>query len=135
MVTSLSLIVANLPRVKRILGVGGSGLLFPEIQASELTATRSRQYSVDNGLKLVPSSTGRFTTTVTSKGSKDKDKKKGKTPGDWQAMVTLGSTEDEHTSTSSLVDRADQDGVMLEREFEVVVEDWAQNKKMDVAVK
>jgi hypothetical protein len=123
-VTSLSLIAASIPRIKRFLGVGGSGILYPQIQASELSATRrtnSRQASGDHALKLVPSGSGKFTTTVTSKGSKER--KKSKVPPDWHGLVTLGSTEDEHTSTSSLFDRNDREGVMLEREFQVVVED------------
>ncbi|KAH7084428.1 hypothetical protein FB567DRAFT_604277 [Paraphoma chrysanthemicola] len=128
-VTSLSLIAANIPRIKRFLGVGGSGILYPQIQASELSATRrtaSHQASGDHPIKLVPSGSGRVTTTVTSKGSKEK--KKSKMPPDWQGMVTLGSKEDEHTSTSSLFDRNEREGVMLEREFEVVVESRKNSK-------
>jgi len=132
-VTSLSLIVANIPRVKRIIGVGGGSILYPEIQQSELTATRSRQFSADNGLKLVPSGSARFTTTVTSKGSKDR--KKGKMPADWQGLVTLGGKEDEHTSTSSLFDRNERDGVMLEREVHVVVENRNAEAKVGLADK
>ena len=114
----------NVPRIKQFLGAGGSGILYPRIQASELSTARrtvSRQASRDNALKLVPSGSGRFTVTVTSKGLKEK--RKGRVPPDWQGLVTQGSKEDEHTSTSSLFDRSDRDGVRLEREFQVVVED------------
>lgn len=126
-VTSLSLITANLPRVKRLLGVGGSGILYPEIQASELTTTRksgSRHTLGDNVLKLVPSGSGKFTTTVTSKGSNDK--RKGRAVSEERRVTTNRSRQDEHTSTSSLIDRDEyegQEGVMLEREVHVVVED------------
>ncbi|OAL02850.1 hypothetical protein IQ06DRAFT_345836 [Phaeosphaeriaceae sp. SRC1lsM3a] len=123
-VTSLSLITASLPRVKRILGVGGSGILYPEIQASELTTTRksgSRHTLSDNVLKLVPSGSGKFTTTVTSKGSSDK--RKGRAVSEDRRVVTHSSKQDEHTSTSSLIDRDEYEGVMLEREVHVVVED------------
>lgn len=123
-VTSLSLITASVPRVKRILGAGGSGMLYPEIQASELTTTRksgSRHTLSDNVLKLVPSGSGKFTTTITSKGSSNK--LKGRAVSEERRAATHGSKSQEHTSTSSLIDPDEYAGVMLEREVHVVVED------------
>lgn len=58
---------------------------------------------------------------MTSDGSRDK--KKAKAPAEWQGQVNLGSKEDEHTSTSSLFDQTDRDGVTLERDFQLVVEE------------
>ncbi|KAF1850577.1 uncharacterized protein K460DRAFT_273747 [Cucurbitaria berberidis CBS 394.84] len=123
-VTSLSLIVTSIPRIKRFLGVGGSGILYPQIQATELSQSRqswSHQESSATEPKLVPSGSGKFTVTVTSKGSKDR--KKAKAQSDWQELVTMGSREDEHTSTSSLFDRNDHGGVMMQQEVRVSVEE------------
>jgi hypothetical protein len=122
-VTSLSIITANIPRIKQFLGVGGSGIIYPQIQPSELsTAGRNvnQRTSGEVELKLVPSNSGKFTVTVTSKSQKDRGK--GRIASDWQGLMTLGSREDEDTSTSSLFDQGDREGVMLERDFRVVVE-------------
>ena len=71
--------------------------------------------------KLVPSGSGKFTVTVTSKGTKER--KKGRPQADWQGLVTMGTKEDEHTSTSSLFDREDHGGVMMQQEVRVSVEE------------
>lgn len=121
-VTSLSLVTASVPRIKQVLAAGGSGLSYPQIQESEQsTADKSNSDPSSRGLelKLVPSDTiGQVTVTVTSGGRKENEK----VSPDWQGMMTVGSKEDEHTSTSSLFDDTDREGVMLEREFEMVVE-------------
>lgn len=99
-------------------------MLYPEIQASELTTTRksgSRHTLSDNVLKLVPSGSGKFTTTITSKGSNNK--LKGRAISEERRVVTQGTKQAEHTSTSSLIDPDEYEGVMLEREVHVVVED------------
>lgn len=59
--------------------------------------------------------------TVTSKDSK----KKGISllPLGWQGFATRDNKKDEYDSTSSSFDRSDREGVILEREFRVVVED------------
>lgn len=119
----MSIITASVPRIKQVLVAGGSGISYPQIQESELsmgTKTASDQASRGLELRLVPSDTGKVTVTVTSGG-----RKKSKMPSDWQGMMTVGSKEDEHTSTSSLFDETDREyreGVMLEHEFEMVVE-------------
>ncbi|KAH8725650.1 hypothetical protein GQ44DRAFT_826452 [Phaeosphaeriaceae sp. PMI808] len=126
-VTSLSLIAVNIPRIKQALGAGGSGIGYPRIQASELSTTcgtASVQTPGENALQLVPSGSGKFTATVTSMTSKiSRAKSKSRVPPDWQGLVSLGIQGDGHTSTSSLFNRAEREGVMLERDFQVVVED------------
>jgi hypothetical protein len=99
-------------------------MLYPDIQASELSKVRSisnRQTSEDNTLKLVPSGTAKITTTVTSKGSKAR--RKGRTSPEWPGHTTVGSTDDENTSTTNLVHLTDCESVVLEqRDFHMVVE-------------
>jgi len=70
-------------------------------------------------LKLVPSGSGKFTTTVESKGSSSKTVKEKHKEPDWQKFVSMGSHSDEHTSTSSLFE---QQGVMRHQEVTVQVE-------------
>ncbi|KAF2635494.1 hypothetical protein P280DRAFT_536125 [Massarina eburnea CBS 473.64] len=123
-VTSLSLIVANLPRIKRFLDMsGGNDLNNPRITETEIAlSSRIGTVSSSNGeqpLKLVPSNSTKFTTTVES-GSVQKEKDKQKIHQEWQKFVSMGSSQDEHTSTSSLFDRQ---GVMLHQEVTVKVED------------
>lgn len=69
----------------------------------------------------MPSGSGKFTVTVSSKGAKEK--KKSRPHSDWQGLVTMGTKEDEHTSTSSLFDRDDHGGVMMQQEVRVSVEE------------
>lgn len=104
-VTSLSIITASVPRIKQVLGAGNSGLSYPQIEESELSVAHRANSNQENGLKLVPSGTGNVTVTVTSEG-----RKKGRAPPDWQGLITIGSKEDEHTSTSSLFDPTDREG-------------------------
>lgn len=123
-VTSLSIVAANVPRLKQILAAGNGGLSYPQIQETELTRTDNSQTPGTGGLelRLVPSGSGKVTVTVTSGGKKERRPPERRPPPDWQAMMTIGSKEDEHTSTSSLFDETDREGVMLEREFRMVVE-------------
>jgi hypothetical protein len=110
------------PRIKRVLGVGGSGIVYPCIQATELSQScrsLSRQNKRNSEPKLVPSGTGKFTVTVSSKGNRVK--KKPKVHPDWQEL-TIGTSTDEHTSTSSLFDRDERD-VMMQWEVSVSIED------------
>lgn len=65
--------------------------------------------------------------TVTSKGTKYK--KKARPQSDWQGLVTMGTKEDEHTSTSSLFDRDDHGGVMMQHEVRVSVEEGSAPRK------
>lgn len=98
-------------------------MLYPQIQASELSkviASADRQASEDNTLKLVPSGSAKITTTISSKTSKER--RKGRVSPDWTGNTTLGSTDEEYTSTSSLVDRIDSAGVVYEQDFRIVVE-------------
>ncbi|PSN70882.1 hypothetical protein BS50DRAFT_269101 [Corynespora cassiicola Philippines] len=122
-VSSLSLIIASLPRIKRFLGAGGSGMLYPQIDDTEIVLSAmgpSKGGSHgDEPLKLVPSSSGQFTTTVESGSGKGKQKEKSKTQQDWQKFVSIGSKRDEHTSTSSLFDNAD--GVVRQQEVTVEI--------------
>ncbi|KAF1997788.1 hypothetical protein P154DRAFT_440388 [Amniculicola lignicola CBS 123094] len=122
-VTSLSLILANLPRIKRFLGVAGSGLNVIELTEAELTRAKSGAPGsrTQEPLKLIPSNTGRFTTTIGSDRSRKKDKHKNKAQNEWEKFVSMGSKHDEHTSTSSLFDY--NGGVMLQQEVTVKVED------------
>ncbi|KAL7773956.1 hypothetical protein CFE70_003924 [Pyrenophora teres f. teres 0-1] len=67
---------------------------------------------------LVPRDLGNFTVTISSKGC---PKKKPREHPDWQA-ITMGTLPDEHTSTSSLFEHDDQEGVMMHHEVKVSVE-------------
>jgi hypothetical protein len=81
-------------------------MLYPQIQASELskvTPSVDLQASEDNTLKLVPSGSAKITTTIPSK--RPKDRRKGRVSPDWPGHTTLRSTDEEYTSTFSLVDR------------------------------
>lgn len=98
-------------------------MLYPQIQASELskvTASVDRQASEDNTLKLVPSGAAKITTTISSKNPKDR--RRGRVSPDRPGHKTLGNTDEEYTSTSSLVDRIDSVGVVCEQDFRIVVE-------------
>ncbi|KAG9195622.1 hypothetical protein G6011_00743 [Alternaria panax] len=125
-VSSLSLILSSVPRIKRVIGVGGSGLVYPENQGTELTVSRessSWQDSRSTDPKLVPSDLGDFTVTVSSKGTE----KRTKTPckhlhPDWQTL-TMRASADEHASTSSLFGPDEQEGVMMRQDVIVSVED------------
>ncbi|KAI0581168.1 hypothetical protein Ptr902_07412 [Pyrenophora tritici-repentis] len=124
-VSGLSIIVASVPRIKRILGVGGSGILYPDIQQTEISLSH-RSGTHPNGPArnnsepvLVPRNLGNFTVTISSKGC---PKKKPREHPDWQA-ITMGTLPDEHTSTSSLFERDEQEGVMMHHEVKVSVED------------
>lgn len=128
-VTSLSLIVASLPRIKRFLGAAGGGVNRPVIHDTEI-ALSTRRGSVSgsragNELKLIPSNSTKFTTTVISGRSKKKEK--GKAQQEWQKFVSMGSKQDEHTSTSSLFDRHEDvicsNGVVRQQEVTVKIED------------
>ncbi|KAL1795914.1 hypothetical protein ACET3X_006138 [Alternaria dauci] len=125
-VSSLSLIFASVPRIKRIIGVGGSGLVYPEIQGTELSVSRnfsSGQDSRNVNPKLVPSHLGDFTVTVSSKGTQKKRKTSCKhLHSDWQTL-TMGASIDAHASTSSLFDPDEQEGVMMRQDVIVSVED------------
>ena len=125
-VTSLSLISASVPRIKRLLGVGGSGIVYPEIQETELSdahASLSRQETDSTGPKLVPPDTGYSTVTVSAEGAREEKKKPCRCRlTDWQTR-TMGVSTDEDASTSSLVDPDKQDGVMMQCDVIVSVED------------
>jgi hypothetical protein len=123
-VTSLSLIAASLPRIKRFVGVAGSGIARPIIDETELAdAYSNRQTSGaasrtgNEPLKLVPSGSGKFTATIVSDSSK---KERNKVHQDWDKFVSMGSKTDDHTSTSSLFEHQ---GVMMHQEVTVRVED------------
>ncbi|KAF2127534.1 hypothetical protein P153DRAFT_343683 [Dothidotthia symphoricarpi CBS 119687] len=122
-VTSLSLITASIPRIKRSLGIGGSGILYPCIHETELSASQrgvSRLSTTDTESRLVPSGNSKFSVAITSKGNKSKTT----TPHtNWQHLVSMGSKEDEHTSTSSLFDRNEHGGVMIHQDFTIEVEE------------
>jgi hypothetical protein len=125
-VTSLSLMVASLPRIKRFLGTAGSGLMRPTIQETELAqSTRAGSASAsrtgNEPLKLIPSNSTKFTTTVWGKQNN-----KNKAHADWYKFMSMGSKEDEHTSTSSLFDKDDDadmihNGVMRHQEVTVKI--------------
>ncbi|CAE7027483.1 hypothetical protein P3342_005989 [Pyrenophora teres f. teres] len=123
-VSGLSLIVASVPRIKRILGVSGSGILYPDIQQTEISLShRSGNHASpparnNSDPVLVPRDLGNFTVTISSKGC---PKKKPREHPDWQA-ITMGTLPDEHTSTSSLFEHDDQEGVMMHHEVKVSVE-------------
>ena len=119
----MSLIVASIPRIKRCLAIGGATLAVAEVQPTEIPILRgsaSRQ-SATNEPKLVPSDSGKFTATISSKTQKAKRKTQPKPP-EWQGMVSMGSKEDEHTSQSSLCEHDEHGGVMLRQEVLVSVE-------------
>lgn len=115
-VASLSLIVASLPRIKRFLGSGGMNN--PRIHEIELPLS-IRVRSEGESLKLVPSSSAKFTTTVMSGNSGKTEKSKAQQ--DWQKFISMGSKQDDQTSTSSLFEH--HGGVMLQQEVTVKVED------------
>jgi hypothetical protein len=121
-VTSLSLIAASLPRIKRFLNTAGGDSLRPRITEAEIAlSTRAMGGSASGteSLKLVPSTTARTTTTVMSGGSK-KPKDKAKIQYEWEKFMSMGTTQDEHTSTSSLFEHQ---GVMMQQEVTVQVEE------------
>lgn len=122
-VTSLSLIVATIPRIKRFLDTAGGDSLRPLVTEAEIAlsarATTGTGTSVSGEpLKLVPSSTAKVTTTVRSDGSQ-RQKQKQKAQHEWERFVTMGSQQDEHTSTSSLFEHQ---GVMKHQEVTVEIE-------------
>lgn len=120
----MSLVAASIPRIKRFLGVGGSGMLCPQIHESELSHSQrslNLQQSNSNEPKLVPYGTGRSRVTISSKGS-NMTKKTRHRP-EWQGFVTMGTKEDEHTSTSSLFDHDEQTGVIMQHELRVSLEE------------
>ena len=125
-VSSLSLISASVPRIKRLLGVGGSGIVYPDIQETELSdahGSLSRQETGSTGPKLVPPNTGYSTVTVSAEGAREEKKKPCRCRlTDWQTR-TMGVSIDDDASTSSLVDADKQDGVMMQRDVIVSVED------------
>jgi hypothetical protein len=82
----------------------------------------SRQDTGSTAPKLVPSDTGFCTVTVSSEGVKGKKNKRPCRHPDWQTL-TMGGTTDDHASTSSLVDANEQEGVMMQRDVIVSVED------------
>jgi hypothetical protein len=121
------LILASVPRIKRIIGVGGSGMVYPQIQETELSVSRkssSWQDSLSTEPKLVPSDIGDFTVTVSSKGTKDKKRKMTckHLHSDWQTL-TMGTSTDDQASTSSLFGPDEQEGVMMRQDVIVSVED------------
>ncbi|KAF2678738.1 hypothetical protein K458DRAFT_276780, partial [Lentithecium fluviatile CBS 122367] len=121
-VTSLSLIVATLPRIKRFLDTGGGDDLRPritetEIALSTLGADGSSGTGVES-LKLVPGSIAKITTTVMATGDRRK-KERLQPQQEWEKFTTMGTLQDEHTSTSSLFEHR---GVMMQQEVTVQVE-------------
>jgi hypothetical protein len=66
--------------------------------------------------------------TVSSKGAKEKKKKQCRHP-DWQTL-TMGTSMDEHASTSSLFGVSEQEGVNVQRDVIVSVEDRKPRKAM-----
>ena len=119
-VSSLSLIVASVPRIKRFLGASGSGMLYPDIQETELSVSRKSSGGRIEP-KLVPSGTGNFTVTVSSRGTREK---KNKLCGhlDWHTP-SMGTSADEHASTSSLFGADEREGVIMQQDVIVSVED------------
>ncbi|KAF2472764.1 uncharacterized protein BDR25DRAFT_365918 [Lindgomyces ingoldianus] len=122
-VTSLSLIVASLPRIKRFLSSAGTGISNARVHDGELATSiplkfRGGSQSGGETLKLTPSNSGKFTATVVS--GKSNKKEKGRAHQEWHKFVSMGSTQDEHTSTSSLFENPR--GVMLQQEVTVQVE-------------
>ncbi|KAL6704952.1 hypothetical protein ACN47E_007497 [Coniothyrium glycines] len=119
-VTALSIIASSVPRIKRVLGAGGSGMIYPEIRETELSTSR-RSYSQFRSRsaepRLVPSGSTDFTVTISS--TRSENKKKG--PQNRQGIVSVGTQDDENTRTSSLFDRDDCGGVMMSREVRVSV--------------
>lgn len=98
--------------------------MYPQIQPTEISLSRrtfNRQNPEIIAPILVPSGSGKFTVTVTSKGSKER--KKSRHQSDWQGLVSMGTKEDEHTSTSSLFEHDDHGGVMMQQEVRVSVEE------------
>ncbi|PVI02260.1 hypothetical protein DM02DRAFT_670697 [Periconia macrospinosa] len=119
-VSSLSLIVASLPRIKRFVGSAGSGMLNARITASELALTTHDRANIasDTGgisLKLLPSNSTKLTTPVES----DDNKKKRPKQSVGDKFIPMGKRPDEHNSTSSLLD---QSGVITQQEDTVCVE-------------
>ncbi|PVH92082.1 hypothetical protein DM02DRAFT_663293 [Periconia macrospinosa] len=126
-ISSLSLIVASLPRIKRFVGSAGSGMLDARITATEL-ANRTDIASHTDGisLNLLPSNSTKFTTPVGSDGS---SKKKRPKQSEWDKFISMGSKQDEHTSTSSLLD---QSGVILQQEVTVRVGERDRDPATDI---
>jgi hypothetical protein len=89
-----------------------------EIALAARAQSEAGSRSGNEQLKLTPSHSGKVTTTVVS-GSKAKDRMKNQ--GEWHKFVSMGSKQDDHTSTSSLFDH--QGGVMMHQEVTVKVED------------
>jgi hypothetical protein len=122
-VASLSLIVASLPRIKRFIGVAGSGMVIPTIHETEIALStrhdsRAQSRTGNAPLKLIPSNSTKYTTTIMSGRSNKKEK--GKAHPEWQKFVSMGSKQDEHTSTSSLFDH---EGVLRQQEVTVKIEE------------
>ncbi|KAF1954362.1 hypothetical protein CC80DRAFT_567572 [Byssothecium circinans] len=123
-VASLSLIITNLPRIKRFLDVSGSSVLInPRITENEIALSNhvgtGASSSRDQTLRLVPTNSTKFTTTVVSENAQ-RQKDKATSQQEWQKFMSMGGTQDEHTSTSSL---CEHEGVMLYKEVTVRVED------------
>ncbi|KAF2265887.1 hypothetical protein CC78DRAFT_615447 [Lojkania enalia] len=118
-ITSLSVIIASIPHVKRFPAL--VKLLNPHTGGTEIILSdrpRSKRLSKDGiPLKLVPSNTPKFTTTIRSGGHQSQKKVKGRAKSDWDTLV---SKQDDHASTSSLFEH--QGGVILQQEVTVRVE-------------
>ncbi|KAF2708628.1 hypothetical protein K504DRAFT_534232 [Pleomassaria siparia CBS 279.74] len=115
-VTSLSLIVASLPRIKRFIGSGGMNNL--RIHDIELPLATRVPSDGGGSLQLVPSSANKFMTTIESGCGRTTCKSRAQ--NDWQKSVSTGSRQEDQNSTSSLFDHR---GMMLQQEVAVKVED------------
>lgn len=107
--------------------MGGSGIQYPDIQQTEISLShRSGNHTARDDVEpvLVPSDLGNFSVTISSKGC---PKKKPREHPDWQSMA-MGTVHDEHTSTSSLFEHEEEEGVRLHHEVKVSVEDTKPRK-------
>ena len=95
------------------------GAHIPDGSAARFTGDKSSAQGRKESLKLVPPPTNKVTTTVTSS---KKSSGRTKIRSDWQRFIAMGSTQDEHTSTSSLCE-PDHEGVLMQQEVTVTEEE------------
>ena len=106
-VSSLSLIVTSLPRIRRLLDVSDGGLLMnPRITENEIALSThvdtSGSSSGGETLKSTQSNPAKSTLPVTSERQK-----RVVSQEEWLGFASMGSTHDKRTSSPSILDHYD----------------------------
>ncbi|OCL02500.1 hypothetical protein AOQ84DRAFT_422669 [Glonium stellatum] len=116
-VVHLSVICATLPRTNRFLASLQAGHVTTGLTEFELNTSRNSSHAPNSDeppLKLTPSLDNKLSTSVSSR-----QRTKKRSIEDWKIYATMGSSQDDETSTSSLFN---QGGVVLRHELTQQVE-------------